>query len=328
MEHRQSTSDRRYLRCVVGAGTYCLPLEAVGAVRRLEDLRPNLEGHRPAGWVQVSGREAPVFRLDSLMGVGRSSSRLETFLVVGPKDDPWALGVDRISKPFASPREHRAAFPLVEGGVISPFFSGAALDGDRLVPILAVDRLRQTADGLAGVEPPARMPRPEARQKSSVAVSRPEQWQLLVFSANGSTTGRTLLGVPLWLVSEVQRRPSILPLPGAISFVLGVSAWSRRTLPVLDLGLRLGIADHVQSDPSRLVVVHAPDGSGSVGLCARSDVHLRRVDAGARGRRGSEGLDPSLTRAVFDLGDEPLVIPDLTLLIQGGDAVESQVREH
>jgi len=323
-DHLSATSDRRFIRCVVGDGTYCLPLSAVRAIRRKDELRPNVEGAWPAGWVEVSGRTAPVLRLASLMGVSRAPGASEAFVVLGTEDDPWALGVDRISKPFSSPSGRRERFPLVEGGAISPFFVGAALDGERLVPILAIEQLRRVSEGATTARRLVHERGGRVERAPAGAARGGADGRLLVFSSGEGDGERVLFGLSLLLVAEIRRPTAVWPVPGAIPFVFGIAEWQGRSLPVIDLGLRLGLAGNAVAAPSKLIVVRSPDGSAHAGLSARSDIGLRRLDPGTCGRSVSDWLDPVLTRAVFELEGRPLVIPDLSLLIQGSDAVESQ----
>jgi chemotaxis signal transduction protein len=330
-DHDQGTSGTRYIPCAVGDGTCCLPLSAVLAIRRIDDFEPNPDGHRPAGWVRVSGRRVPVLGLASLMGLPGSTDRGETFLVVGAEEEPWALGVDRIAKPFPSVARRPEAFPLVEGGAISPFFHGAALDGERLVPILALDRLRAAIDG--------RDPAPLSTSTLRRATDRAPRGalgrgggvegdgHLLVFSTAADDAASALVGLSLWSVTEVRRPATIWPLPGAVPCVLGIVEWHGGPLPVIDLGPRLGLDEGAATVPNRLIVVRSGGGTALAGLCARSDIRLRRMDAGARGRREADWPDPVLTRAVFELDGRPLVIPDLSLLIQDSDAFESRVHQ-
>lgn len=75
--------------------------------------------------------------------------------------------------------------------------------------------------------------------------------QLVVFQL-----GEESFGIDIFRVNEIIRLKEITPLPGTESHVKGLINLRGKTIPVIDLRLRLGMPAIASTDASRIIVVN------------------------------------------------------------------------
>jgi chemotaxis signal transduction protein len=323
-EAHSTASSTRFVRCAAGGDAFCLPLGEVAALRGREHFVADRQPGRFAGRVETGSGAVPALALADVLGLGPAAPAA-VFLLLGQGAERWALGVDRVSRPFTAPTAH-GALPLLEGRAVSPFFSGAAWDGERPLLVLrpqGLNRRPEASGDQAAAPRPAGEAAAERRADGGTdgnggpgaAAAPGGRERLLLFSTRPQASA-WLFGLCPFQVDEVLRSVTVWPLPGAPPHVRGITARNRRPLLVLDLGHRLGTAAAPSSDPHRLLLVRSPDGTARAGLAAATDVKLRELPSNQRATAAPTSLDRTLTRAIFDLDDRTLVIPHIGRLIQ------------
>ncbi len=83
--------------------------------------------------------------------------------------------------------------------------------------------------------------------------------QLVVFQL-----GEESFGIDIFRVNEIIRLKEITPLPGTESHVKGLINLRGKTIPVIDLRLRLGMPATESTDASRIIVVNV--GKENIGV--------------------------------------------------------------
>jgi purine-binding chemotaxis protein CheW len=125
-------SDDVFVQLRVGAEDYALPVEAVLEVTMLEASTP-LPGGPPEllGLQNLRGHALPVYDLGAYLGAGATAGAAR-MVVVSHKGLRAGFAIDAVTGvgPLPERTESHAAL-----------LSGSALDGDRLVGVLAVEGL-------------------------------------------------------------------------------------------------------------------------------------------------------------------------------------------
>jgi purine-binding chemotaxis protein CheW len=101
-----------------------------------------------------------------------------------------------------------------------------------------------------------------------------QQQQYVVFTLAGA-----FYAIPVNLVREVLRMPTITPLPDAPGFIAGAISVRGRVLAVVDLHVRFGLAPPPAPTSQRVLVVQIPE--GWVGLIVDGVEEVRAIDADA-----------------------------------------------
>jgi purine-binding chemotaxis protein CheW len=125
-------SDDVFVQLRVGAESYALPVEAVIEVTMLEASTP-LPGGPPEllGLQNLRGHALPVYDLGSYLG-GHATPNAARMIVVSDGGRRAGFAIDVVTGVGPLPERTDSDAEL---------FSGSTLDGDRLVGVLAVDRL-------------------------------------------------------------------------------------------------------------------------------------------------------------------------------------------
>ncbi len=129
--------------------------------------------------------------------------------------------------------------------------------------------------------------------------------------------GPELYGVDIFRVSEIVRPQATTRLPQSESHVRGLIDLRGKTIPVLDLGSRLGLPAAEASDKSRVVVVEGE--TGLVGLAVDEVREVLTIDAAqteappaAAGQGSGEYV-----RGVTKRADRLIVLLDLDRALAG-----------
>jgi purine-binding chemotaxis protein CheW len=85
-----------------------------------------------------------------------------------------------------------------------------------------------------------------------------------------------VLGVPIDRVREIVMVPEITPVPDSGEFVRGIISLRGRILPVLDLGLRLGLGPGPRDRSGRILVVEQ-DAQHQLGLLVDEASEVLRI---------------------------------------------------
>jgi purine-binding chemotaxis protein CheW len=114
--------------------------------------------------------------------------------------------------------------------------------------------------------------------------------------------------LPIERVREIVRMRPITPVPRVPPAVRGVISLRGEVVEVLDLGLRLGLAQRESSRASRIVVLHGDDGS-MTGLLVDSVRDVLRIPEDRI--RPSAGGENDAVAALLVRGDEFVSLLDL-----------------
>ncbi|HET9122106.1 MAG TPA: chemotaxis protein CheW [Acidiferrobacteraceae bacterium] len=127
--------------------------------------------------------------------------------------------------------------------------------------------------------------------------------------------GRWSLVIPSALIAEVVTVPELAPVPLGASWLLGVSAWRSRPLPLISFDGLLGDPEPEISRRSRMVVFYPLPGRAARDFFAVKAALEPQPTAFEDAQVFGERLPvPSALGAGFRLGSLQVVIPDLTAL--------------
>jgi chemotaxis signal transduction protein len=109
---------------------------------------------------------------------------------------------------------------------------------------------------------------------------------------------------------------SLLPIPGAAAFVLGLVDWQGYPLAVIDLPHRLGGATSPVRPDSRLLIARASTRRAFVGFPIRPNVKMYSLPLAYHASVRRLPLQESLIKGKFDAVNATLVIPDIDHLLE------------
>jgi purine-binding chemotaxis protein CheW len=122
--------------------------------------------------------------------------------------------------------------------------------------------------------------------------------------------------LPIERVREIVRLRPITPVPRVPTAVRGVISLRGEVVEVLDLRLRLGLEPREASRTSRIVVLHAEDGSVA-GLLVDSVRDVLRIPEDQI--RSASGGENDAVAALLVRGDEFVSLLDLDRVLELGD---------
>jgi purine-binding chemotaxis protein CheW len=128
---------------------------------------------------------------------------------------------------------------------------------------------------------------------------------------------KSLFGIPIDRVREIVMVPEITPVPDSGEFIRGIINLRGRILPVLDLGLRLGLGPGPRDRSGRIVVVE-PERQQFLGLLVDEASEVLRIPEGLLSAP-PELLAGSLQGSVLQvarLEERLLLLLDLTRLLE------------
>lgn len=327
-------STLRFIRCTVGSETYGLDMSWVRGIQRTDLLQRNSEteggdlatdsGRRPMGWLPRREGDIPVFGLARLLGRAsgdalRAASRIVVLNSPTAEDQPWALLVDRVSQVIQAPMERVAPVPPAVVNPAKAHFEGVIRLGGALTLLLSPARLHP--DAVPRVIPPAaaRAPAFQGREQAPATHRDRGQGQIVVFRTTPPRPGERAIayGLSITQVPEILRPLSLIPVPGAPGFVLGLANWRDRPVPIVDLDARLGLASEagVSANGRTRLVIARDRGAGDremlAGFLIRPAIRTLRLPLAHQASDRVLSLERALTRGVVELEDETLVIPDV-----------------
>ncbi len=262
---------------------------------------------------------------------------------------PWALLVDRVSQVIQVPADHVVSLPPVVVNPFTDYFKGVIKLDEELILFLSPERLHPDASLSAGrpVREAANLsPGPILSTRSpttSAGGQHRRHGQIVVFSIAEPHPGERALsfGLSISQIPEILQPLPMIPVPAAPAFVLGLINWRDWPVPVIDLASRLGLAP--EANPSangrtRLIIVRdkghvlpvpspalspvegvverssSKGGSNQgtlVGFLVQPAIRVLRLPIAHQPCSRTLPLDQALTRAIVELENETLVIPDI-----------------
>jgi chemotaxis signal transduction protein len=312
-----ATQISSLIRCGVGSQSFGLDMTWVRAIVRSDRLRRQPGPQGRVGFVKDSEGDVPVYGLAALLGLSASSpAHTQPIVVLNTQPRPSGLLVDQVSQVIYVPTERVAPLPelaTVEG----PNYFTGVLRYDELVLLLAPDRL--VPDCTPDVAPWT--PEPEAAIDDLVGWSqRQRERQLVLFSAVdlGPGVRPIAFGLSLTQVVEVLGAASPLPVPLAAPFVHGLLHWRDRAVPVIDLAARLGLTPARRRD--RFLIVRPVS---LIAIPIEITVRVLRLPVAHQPSDRCLAIDPEGVKAVLELKNETVIIPDLTSLFRGQRTLKS-----
>jgi purine-binding chemotaxis protein CheW len=142
----------------------------------------------------------------------------------------------------------------------------------------------------------------------------------------------SLFGIPIEHVREIVMVPDVTPVPDSGEFIRGIINLRGRILPVLDLGLRLGLGPGPRDRSGRIVVVE-PEPQQLLGLLVDEASEVLRLSESqlspppellARSLQGSVRLVARLDQRLLLLLDLPRLLEPLAAgALQAAAAAEA-----
>ena len=306
------------LRCYAGAQSYCLDVDQVVGIERGAQLSPNANDDGPVGWIATRGRKIPVYSLVERLGCGARSREVGAILVMNSAD-PWGLAVDRLSRFQRSLASSPDPVPPTIGPISGSFFRGVTVEEGTPILHLCPERLHPNAPPLrvAPVPPPRIEDNADGADKASPG-------RLLLFSPPNPVppgilpAGRSGLWFALSYsqVLEIVSGVGCLPVPSAPPDVLGLIAWRRRAVPVVDAGRLFGLSPVDFAATHRLLIAHSPIWRMPVAIPAGADMQTRVLPM--QHRPCDLPLDLNRARGVFEIGERQFVVlPDINAIAGG-----------
>lgn len=301
-------------------------------------------GDKPVGWLSGNEGDIPVFSLASRLGRhllsllpaegGRGNS--QRIIVLNPPQPnpqmgmwegmrPWALLVDRVSQVNKVQADQMMPLPPIPVSPHADYFECVIKVDERLILLLSPERLHPEAlaDVRAKVDEttnPAAVPGTSPSEPNFTGSHRSHA-QIVVFQVTEPhPTERAMsFGLSISQVREIAESPPIIPIPGAPASVSGLVDWRGLPVPIIDVAERLGLAQAPADRRTRLVIARDRGTSGRgvlVGLTSRPAIRLLRLPVAHLPSKRPLHLDPALTRGVFELESETLVIPDIREILR------------
>jgi chemotaxis signal transduction protein len=301
------------VRCGSAGDTYAIDMAWVSEIGRADSLEKDEKPDGSVGSLRHQGKTLRAFDLARLLGFGPTTLRVPHVIVLDGSP-PVALLVDRVSQVFQTSTDAVHALSAIAWKPGAAYFEGVLRENDHL-------RLLLSPSGLIPSLTSALPPRSwlGARHHLAVAPSTcgapdgPNRLVLFSVANPGAADTRPImLGIALSQVLEILVPPPLLPVPGAGTHLRGLACWRDRPIPVIDLAERLGLASGSAEALTRLVIARPSVQHEPVGFLARSSMRILRLPVPHVLSRRSVPLDPLLTRAVVELKNETLVVPDLS----------------
>jgi len=296
-------------------------------------------GDEPVGWLPGNAGDIPVFSLASRLGrpflsylpaegeLGNS----QRIVVLNPPQPnprmgtwegmrPWALLVDRVSQVNQVQADQMIPLPPIPVSPRADYFKCVIKVDERLILLLSPERLHPEAlaDVRAKVDETTNPTVVPGTRRSEPSPTGPHHShsQIVVFQVTDPRPSEraTSLGLSISQVREITESPPIIPIPGAPASVSGLVDWRGLPVPIIDIAERLGLAQAPADTRTRLVIASDRGTSGKgalVGLISRPAIRLLRLPVAHLPSKRPLHLDPALTRGIFELESETLVIPDI-----------------
>jgi chemotaxis signal transduction protein len=306
-----TAETRSLLRCDVGNRAFFF--DQAHIVEVLDASRISLEGSDDSTRLSTDSGPIPVYRLDSFLETAAeltSQSPIHA-LVMGEDDHRCAVLLDctpvaqevRTAQITVVPRIVLASGPLHVEAVVQ-----YATDGDWLSAgfLLSPDRLA------SNTEPQTDTPFDWGHQPvSSVAGSRSKLVSLSLIPTDSGLSDFPRVGLLTSQIIEVIESRPILRLPNGKPGLMGLIRWRKLALPVIDLGLHLGLPAASCEEANRLVIVRGQD-LFAFPICS-SVRRIQNLKSGVP-LPAPAGIEPDRIRGSFRWDDDVVIMPDLRSL--------------
>ena len=318
VNHAGSSKVIRFMRCVIADETYCLNMSWVRGIQRMEQFhqQQGAEGG-VIGWYMSSAGKIPVLGLAAQLHrpyeAGQATGKI---VVLNTQPQPWALLVERLESVMQVSTADVLPLPALVRNPAAPFFDGVVQSTDGMMLSLVPEGLcPQAATRAVGASMASRSEICPPTVGTHAAAGH--TGKLICFSTADSPVQASAItfGLSVSQVPCVLQSFSLLPVPGAAAFVLGLVDWQGYPLAVIDLSRRLGGAASPVMPDSRLLIARASTRQAFVSFPVRPQMRVRSLPMAHRPSVRALPLQEALLRGRFDLTNETLVIPDIDSLL-------------
>lgn len=335
------TDPLNLVYCDVGEETYALDMTWVRSVQRIDRMLTNAE-MRPddagfVGWLPSNRGDIPVFTLAHRLGRSAASNGTgaQQRIIVLPspapytnsrdeEGQPWGLLVDRVSQVVQSTADHFAPLPAIATDPTTNYFEGVIKANATLTLFLSPEWLHPNAPlNPDGPKRPAGQPQEPSKPRLKVTKSvgpTLRTGRLLTFSLMiPQPLERPLsFGLSIAQVTEILRMPSLIPIPTALPYILGLLNWRDHVVPVIDLTSRLTgdrPTNGSTGDQAHLVVIRGTEPDTYVAFPVQSNLRLLRLPLAHQVSTRTFSLNQDFIQGTFELKQETLAILNIAKIL-------------
>jgi purine-binding chemotaxis protein CheW len=311
----------RVVKCALGNETFALDMAGIQGIERADLLRSGSDEDGPLGYLPGPGRGTEVISLARRFG---RQSRLvgahqQVIVHDGPLG-PWGLLVDHVSQVMAVARDQVDLLPPVVTRLTAKFFQAVVHIGQEMILLLDPEALNPQLPAVDDARFGGQDGKLLAARYSRAFDHLRGYWRgsseiVLFATTEPQPRARPVsFGLSKSQVLEIVEAPSVLPVPAAPPFLRGLVNWRNLPVPVLDLGQQLGLPGAVTDKRTRLMVVHGCDPMAVVAFPVRPFIRVMPLPIDHVPCRQTLSLDSTLTRGVFELKGETMIVPDVRRL--------------
>lgn len=129
------------------------------------------------------------------------------------------------------------------------------------------------------------------------------------------TLGDESYCIDIFRVNEIIRLREITPIPGSPSHIKGLVNLRGKTIPVIDLRLRLGLPQVSESDDSRIIVVETEQGNMGIIVDSVREVFTVQPEIVDQAPTLIANIDTDFVRGVAKRGTSLVTMLNLDLAI-------------
>jgi chemotaxis signal transduction protein len=287
--------------CTIGAEQFAVRAADVRLVARVEHMRVAGGPHGQVGVLDQGAVPVPVYNLAVLLDRRAAETRgAQHVVLLSAGARSIGVIVDRAVRMPGESDAHVMPLPRFVGRRCHGWFGGLLQAGDWLCLLLSPRGIDPETD-----HTPAHhaAPGPGTRRRTEPAAA-----DLVVTFQSAAlprcATARYALCARQ--VAGVVQALQVMPLPGAPSFVAGLSSWQGAAVPLVDF---TGAQRH-----SRFLLVRTQDGCAAIPV--EADVALRHASSEHRQVGGRSA--PFIT-GLFETGDERIALLDVDALVSSDE---------
>jgi chemotaxis signal transduction protein len=309
-------------------------------------LRAPMEaaGHEPVGWLPGNERDIPVFSLAHRLGYpplpslsteeGQGIS--QRIVVLNPPQPdpqmgkgesmrPWGLLADRVSQVIQIQADRIVPLPPIPFSPCADYFESVIKLDEKLILLLSPERIHPEALPVGSVpvsEATSPSPSPDiGRSEPSAEEAHRAHGQIIIFKVTEPSPAQRAIsfGLSISQVPEILEAPPVTPIPATPAFVLGLVNWRGLPVPVINLAGLLGLEQISADKRTRVIIARGTAASRKgawVGIESRPAIRLLRLPIACHPSCRPLHMDPILTRGVFELENETLVIPSIQSILR------------
>jgi chemotaxis signal transduction protein len=311
MIHRREPSQAlRFIRCTAAGETYCLRMLWIRGIRRIEELHQQQDDSGAVGWIETDAGPIPVFYLATQLHPMQEMTPCGgKILVLNTSPRPWGMIVDEVDSVIQVEVEALFPIPPMVGPLARAWFEGIVKLAGGLELVLAPEGLQPGTPTASSQPLLFDQTLDVIHRVASVSLERGSQRKIVLFST--SPDSDFTFGLSLTQVPQIVQPLPILPLPGAIPYVLGIAAWRGVPLAIIDLPGLMGDTSTAVATHGRLLIVRVPTQRLCIGIPIQPQVSIRTLPLSHQLIDSPMPLQESWIRGKFNLDSTTLVIPNI-----------------